>query len=154
MTSKPPTPVARSFLVCRDLAQDAFTRDYILIRPVIDLLVPQIPCMAQLHVYLQMTSGHGSYLPSLQLLDMNEQVLWSQSYTSPFQAQDPLRIVCVAIHNIGLSFSRPGRYDLMFLANEEEVARHPLWVTLHRPGGPPPGAPPGLPPGAPPPRLG
>jgi hypothetical protein len=128
MTPNPPLPFVKSLLVCREVVQDSASGDYVLVAPLCDVRTNQLPCTVQVGVYTEMTSGHGGYRPSLQLRDMEEQVVWAQDYAQPFEAK-PLRLTCVAFRRVVLSFPRLGKYDLVLLVNAEEVARHPLWVS-------------------------
>ena len=39
-------------------------------------------------VFAQLTSGHGSYQPSLELLDAEGQSVWREVWERPFEARD------------------------------------------------------------------
>jgi hypothetical protein len=68
------------------------------------------------------------------LRDDDLEVVWSWQWPEPLRHQDPLEPHHVILHGAVLEFPRPGRYDLLLLADGEEVARHGLQVR-QRPAG-------------------
>ena len=130
MDQNPPLPVVKTFLVCREMFQDAMSGEHILVGPLQELHVVQAPAVVHVGVYFEITCGHGNYRPTLQLRDLEEQVVWSQTYEQPFPAQDPLRVAAVAMFHVGMCIPRLGKYDLVLLVNKEEIARRPLWVSF------------------------
>jgi hypothetical protein len=138
MTPRPPVPVVKTFLLCRELFQDVLTKEYFLIGPTSDIRAPELPWVAHAGVYIELTSGHGSYRPSLQLRDLSDRIVWHQTFEQPFPAQDPLRVTALAFFRVGLCVPALGRYDLVFLLNDQEVARRPVMVGRPTPPSPPP----------------
>jgi hypothetical protein len=136
MEHKPLNPVVKSFLVCREIFQDARSQDHILIAPLASLCAHQFPCVVPVNLYAQLTSGHGVYHPALQLLDVEGRAVWGQTMEPPFEEKDPLSIRILTFLGIHLCVPRPGKYDLALLLNGEEAARHLLIARYPvRPGG-------------------
>lgn len=128
MEANPPVPVVKTLLVCRELFVDNSSKEVILVGPLLDLHVPQIPTVVHVSVFFELTSGHGDYVPTLQLRDLDEQVVWYHTYDQPFPAQDPLRIITVQVTRIGVCIPRYGKYDWVLLVNKQEIGRRPLLV--------------------------
>ena len=133
MTPNPPVPVVKAFLLCREMFQDVLTKEYVLVGPTSDVRAPQFPWVAHVGVYVELTSGHGSYRPTLQLRDVTDRVVWTQTFEQPFLAQNPLRVAALAFFHVGMCIPALGRYDLVFLVNDQEIARRPVMVSLPSP---------------------
>lgn len=118
------TPVVRALLLCREIHQDARSGEYILIGPRVDFLSHQYPCIATVSAFAQLTSTHGSYMPSLQLRDAEDQVIWREEMNLPLECHDPLRVWTIALHNMGMWVPRPGQYEVALLFNGEVAARN------------------------------
>jgi hypothetical protein len=54
--------------------------------------------------------------------------VWGWQWPQPIRHPDPVEPAHVVLHDATPEFPRPGRYDLVLLANGEEVARHGLEV--------------------------
>jgi hypothetical protein len=132
MQRKPPTPVVRSFLLVREIAQDVVTKEYHLIGPYIDIYCQQFPCVVQLNLLLELTSTHGAYAQTLQVRNLEDSPVWSREFERPLEAQDPLPVWMMDLRWHGATIPEPGKYDIVLLANGDEVARRPLHVH-HRP---------------------
>lgn len=128
MEPQPPLPVAQALLLCREIFEDMLSKDHLLIAPLRDIQFQHMPAIFQASVYLEVTSGHGDYRPSLQLRDLEDQVVWSFQCNQPFPMPDPLRSVVVTMNRINLCIPRPGKYDFVVLVNNREIARRPFWV--------------------------
>jgi hypothetical protein len=53
----------------------------------------------------------------------------------PLRHNDPLLPHRISLHDVVVAFPQPGRYDLVLMANGEDLAHHALEV----PAAPPPG---------------
>jgi hypothetical protein len=139
---KPPTPVVRNFLLCREIFQDASSQEYILVGPAVNLLSSQFPFVGTASFFAQVTSLRGSYHLALQLQSEEGDVIWTNKLDPPLQRQDPLQISSLAFLKMAVFIPKPGRYDLVLLANDEEAARYPILTGFPTPpvaGGPPAG---------------
>jgi hypothetical protein len=128
MTLKPPTPVSKSFIVCRQVFQDVVTQEYILLGPTHQIGSFTYPLVANLSIFARCTSVQGSYKLELQLQDLEGEVMWRQPFERPLESQDPIAVAILNIQNQGIYFPRPGKYDLVLLANGEEVVRDVFWA--------------------------
>jgi hypothetical protein len=119
---KPALPVAQTFLICRSIVQDKRTGEFVVIGPGLEFISPQFPTTAEVNVFVQVSSCHGSYRPELRLQDLDGQVVWSQALDPPFNVPDPLTIHTLTFH-MRMTIPQPCKYDVVLLANGEEVGR-------------------------------
>lgn len=136
MEAKPPTPVSKSFLVCRRVILDTYTNEHVLISPIHEVASLTYPVSVPVSVFAQWTSVHGLYQLEFRLQDLEGEVLWRQSIDKPLEVRDPLLVTNLTLHNIHLFFTRPGKYDLVMLANGAEVVRTVFYA--HLPAATPP----------------
>jgi hypothetical protein len=125
MDRRTPLPVTTTLLVCREVFEDKNSGDHALIAPRTDFLLPQFPFVVAAQVFVQLTDGHGSYQPSLELLDGEGTSVWREAWDRPFEAGDPLTTYTL-IFRVGMVFPRPGRFDLVFRLGGQEVGRRSL----------------------------
>lgn len=133
MERKPPTPICKSFTVCRQIILDQFTQEYILVGPTQQIVSHVYPMVANLSVYARCTSVQGSYHLELQLQDLESTVCWRQIMEPPWDLRDPLAIGQLNIQNLGVFFQKPGRYEFVLLMNGEEVFRDVFLALLPPP---------------------
>jgi hypothetical protein len=129
-----PVPEVKSFLICREVFQDVISGEYIVVGPLVNVVAPHFPWTAPLCFLAELTSSHGSYTPTLQLHDLEGNVVWGQELQPPLQAADPLKFHLVSFRQMGVRIPAPGKYDVVLLLNGREVARHVLLAALARPG--------------------
>jgi hypothetical protein len=122
MERKLALPAVQTSLICREIFQDKRTGEHILIGPGHEFVSPHFPATAELNVFVQVSSCHGSYRPELRLQDLEGRVAWSQALDPPFNAPDPLKIHTLTFH-MRLPIPQPCKYEVVLLANEEEVGR-------------------------------
>jgi hypothetical protein len=132
MTHKPPTPVVRSLLACREVANGP-NGEMILIAPLSVTSASRFPASLGVQVYAQITSMRGEYLPALQVRDGDDQVVWSLVMDHPMMVQDPLEVHHVPFRGYEAWLPRPGRYEVVLLMNDDEVARYPFTVGFRPP---------------------
>ncbi len=137
MERKPPTPACKSFTVCRQTFQDVFTKEYMLLAPTHQVVTMSFPTVLSVSIFARMTSVQGTYHLEVQLQDMEGEVIWRHRLEPPLTMNDPLAVGILNLQNLGIYFPRPGKYDLVLLANNEEVVRDVFWALLP---GPPPNA--------------
>jgi hypothetical protein len=121
-------PLAQAFVVCREIFEDCRSHDFMLIAPFSGLQAPAFPAATRLSIYAALTCGHGSYALTLQLRDGDDQPQWAWDCPKPIRLDNPLVQHQFTLYDVVLEFPRPGRYDLVLLANGSEVARHALHV--------------------------
>ena len=132
MEQKPPTPVAQTFLVCRETFQDVRTQQHILIGPGVEFVTQAYPWVAAAAVFVQVSSCHGLYRLEVRRQDLEGQVVWSQALDKPLEARDPLTTYTITI-NVRLPIPRADKYDVVLLANGEEVGRRAFRAHLSPP---------------------
>jgi hypothetical protein len=128
---KPPQPLAQSFLPCREILQDRLTGEYVLIGPFTGLKLPAFPAAVRLSLYIKLTGGHGTYRMTLQLRDQEGTAVAECPGAEPVHCADPLAPRQICWRDLVLQFPRPGRYDLILLANDEDLTHHALDVALN-----------------------
>jgi len=135
MERKPPTPTCKSFTVCRQTFQDVFTKEYMLLAPTHQIVTIAFPTVVNVSIFARMTSVQGTYQLEVQLQDLEGEVIWRHRLEPPLTMNDPLAVGILNLQNLGVYFPKPGKYDLVLLANNEEVVRDVFWALL--PGHPP-----------------
>jgi hypothetical protein len=130
-----PMPVVVSFVMCREMFQDQAADRLLLLDPGTDVIVPHFPYVVRRGFYLEFTSGHGDYRPRLELRDLQDNTVWSWSAPGTFAARGPLELGTVIFKNNDLCVPYPGRFEIVLLLDNVEVARRPLRVSLQ--GAPP-----------------
>jgi hypothetical protein len=128
MPGKLPTPRAQSFVVCEAIYEDRRTHKCILVAPFGGLSLSRFPTGFALSLYADLCGGHGSYALALELRDEELEVVWDWRWPEPIHHTNPLEPHHVILHGAVLEFPGPGRYDLVLLANGEEIAHHGLQV--------------------------
>ncbi len=130
MIRKPATPICKSFLVCRQIFQDEVTGEYILLGPTNQIVAAHYPVTADLSVFMHWTSAHGVYRVEMQLRDLEGNVVWTHRLGELYEASDPLKPTLIKLLHLDLVYPRPGKYDIVMLANDEEVVRDVFWAEL------------------------
>jgi len=123
-----PLPMAQAFVVCREIFEDCRSHDVILVAPFSGLTLPAYPGPLRLSVYAHLTGGHGVYQMALELRDGDDQVAWRWQAPVPLRYDEPLRSHRLVLYDAILHIPGPGRYDLVLLANGEDLAHHALEV--------------------------
>ncbi len=135
MERKPPTPACKSFTVCRHTFQDVFTKEYMLLAPTHQIVTLTFPTVVTVSIFARMTSVQGTYQLEIQLQDLEGEVIWRHRLEPPLTLNDPLAVGILNLQNLGIYFPKPGKYELVLLANNEEVVRDVFWALV--PGPPP-----------------
>ena len=122
MSPPPPTPVCRTFLVCKQIFRDDTTCEWTLVSPLDQIAAPEYPVRAYLSFFARWGNAHGSYRVEVRLRDPEGAVLWRHEMAQPLQASAPLRVVPLSLSRCRVRFPQPGRYEFVLLANGQEVA--------------------------------
>jgi hypothetical protein len=130
MERKPPAPLCKAFLACRQIIQDMASKEFVLLGPTHQFHAPVFPMIAGLSFFAQCTSMQGAYNLQLQLQDMEGNAHWQHAFEPPWECNDPLNVAYLSLQNLGIYFPHPGKYDIVLLANGEELARLPFWARL------------------------
>jgi hypothetical protein len=127
---KPPAPLCKAFLACRQIIQDMASKEFILLGPAHQFHAPVFPMIATLSFFCQCTSMQGAYNLELQLQDLDGATQWRHAFEPAWECNDPLNVIYLSFQNLGIYFPQPGKYDLVLLANTDEIARVPFWARL------------------------
>jgi hypothetical protein len=124
MRRKPPLPISKALVICRQIFQDQHTNEYLLLGPTHEVAVPHFPAAIDVSVFARWTAVNGAYRLEIQVQDLADgSLVCRQVLADPLEDHDPLRVVLLTLHHIRLEFPRPGKYDVIILANDEEVVR-------------------------------
>jgi hypothetical protein len=131
MEPRPPDPMCKALLVCRQVVKDAFTDEYILIGPTHQVTPLTYPAVVTLGIFAHWTSVQGTYKIELQLRDVEGRVVWQED-EPPLAGEDPLLAYAIAFAGRNFILPKPGTYDLVMLANGEEVGRNVLFANVYQ----------------------
>src|SRR5262245_9015643 len=120
---KAPTPLCKSFLVCRQIVQGPVVPDFSLIGLTRHLSADTFPAAQPLGIFARLTSGHGAYRVEVQLQDMEGEVVWQDGPPDAWAMEDPLQAYDLLLKNMSLFCPRPGAYDVVLLVDGTEIAR-------------------------------
>jgi hypothetical protein len=123
-----PLPLAQSFVICREILEDCRSHEFVLIGPLSALRATDFPVAVRWSIYANLTCGHGDYELALRLHDTEDRLLWEWLSPEPITLATPLEQHEFTLYDAILEFPEPGRYDLLLLANGEELSRHALHV--------------------------
>lgn len=126
--SHPPLPLVQAFLLCREVLYDARTKEFVIIGPTSQVPLTQFPANVRLSAFLQIIDGHGRYQLGMSLRDSHEEKVWSWQVQEPLKHPHPLLPHQVTFHDLVLTVPALGRYQLVLLANSEELAQQSLWM--------------------------
>ena len=133
MTTKPP-PRCKAILLCDQTIRDAATGRRSMIGIFDHLAFDQFPTHGPtFRVYLQLTDGIGRYQISVEVHDLQEDVLIIRSVPGTIEFRDRL-------HKLHLFFTVPplplphvGVYDVVVLADGQEIDRQIFLATIRSP---------------------
>jgi len=138
MEFTPPVPVCKCLLLCRRIITDAQTGELLLLGPTPEVHGVVFPMNVDLAVFARWTGVQGSYIVELQLQDLEGKVLWHHREETALENYDPLKVCNLTLHRMRIFFSRPGKFEIVMLANGVEVARDVFFAHMLSP---PPGRP-------------
>jgi hypothetical protein len=121
-----PCPLAQAFVVCRQIYEDARTGEFILIGPLNHLPMPRSPFTIRLSLYVHLSGGHGLYQMAVHLRDSSDVIPWRWDLPKPLDLPDPLQQLQLGLYDLAIEIPKPGRYDLLLLANGEQMAQQSM----------------------------
>ena len=137
MQPKPPPPVCKCFLVCRQLLLDHHSRDYVILAQGYQIHSFTFPAVVDMSVYARLSSVQGVYQLEVQLQDLEGKTLWQQDFGPLLRSDDPLQIGVLDLQHLQVVFPKPGKYELVLLANGEEIVRDVFLANLRTSSGVP-----------------
>jgi hypothetical protein len=129
----PPQPYVQAFVVCREIFEDHHSGDYLLFAPRSAFRLAEFPGSIKFAVYAHLTELHGKYRLELRLEDSQGEVHWAVRADPPVKHEDPLMPHRFAFRDLSIRVNAPGRYDLILVSEDIEIARHPLWLMEEEP---------------------
>jgi hypothetical protein len=126
--SQPPQPLVQAFVVCREMFESPRSGELVLVTPFSRITMPVFPAAASLSVYAHLTDARGRNDVSLKLEDAEGNEVWQWEGHARVEEADPLMPHRIALYDVLVGFSGPGRYDLVMTANSTDLAHHALWV--------------------------
>ena len=122
-----PPPTVQTFLVCSDILFDDRTQRPILVNPTHHVPVEHFPMQLRASIYMQLRGGHGRYALDLDLRNGKGNSVW-QYRPCEINCIDPIFPLTVDVHDLLFDIPEPGRYDLVALANGQEIGVQILWL--------------------------
>ena len=107
---------------------DPQTGEIAIIGPVSHVPITEFPAVIWLAVYAHVTGGHGTYPLAFILRAADGDTVWRKDAVSPLHHPDPLMPMQVTFNELRVSVQEPGRYDLVLLAGDDEIASQPLLI--------------------------
>jgi len=126
---RPPKPVCKALLVCRQISEDPIAGDQFLLGLIRWISAPAFPARLPLAIFSRWTCGHGDYQVEVQLQTTDGEVVWRDGPPEPWKMSDPLRMFDLSLR-LAVVFPSPGNFDFVILANGEEVDRHPFQAMM------------------------
>lgn len=118
----------QAFVVCREGRHDPRTDEFIITGPVSHVPITMFPAEIRLAAYAHVTGGHGAYSMRFELRAADGDAVWSWTPADPLIHPDPIKPQQLAFHELLVRVDRPGRFDMVFLAAGDEIARQPLLI--------------------------
>lgn len=122
MTRKPPLPICKAFLTCREVATDQKYGGTSILGLCSQHVHHHFPSGSNVGIFVRLTSAHGDYKLEVQLQTAQGDVVWKDGPETPYSLPDPLH-TCDFKFNVCIVFPKPAWYDLVLLVNGEELAR-------------------------------
>ncbi len=126
---KPPLPISKAFLICNRLSDDSKTGQTTLVGLPCVVVARFFPVAYPLAFFARWASAHGVYQVEVQLQHSEGEVLWRAGPPKPWLLTDPLRDFDLKLSLLPV-FPKPGSYDFVLLANDEEVSRQRFFARL------------------------
>lgn len=130
--TRPPLPLCKAFLVCRRILDDRQRDDTLLEGLPRALHAMYYPCGAMLGIFARCTSAHGDYRIEVQLHNHEGTVVWRDGPLEAWRLDNPLEMYDLKL-NLTVVFPCPGTYDIVLLANGDEVARQRFHAFIKQP---------------------
>jgi len=123
-----PLPIAQSFVLCRDIIENAKNGEFILIGPLNRLRVPETPSQVRMSIYAHLTNGHGKYRVGLELRNPAGEPTWNWVGPKQLDMPHPLHPHEITLYDAVMEFYETGRHDMVLMINDKEAMHHSLDV--------------------------
>jgi hypothetical protein len=129
MHHSPPLPLAQGFVPCQRIYEDRRTGEVLLAGPFNAILLESFPGGFRFSLTFFLVNGHGSYELDLELRGADGGTTWKGNWGRVVNCPDPLTQHREIVHDVVVVFPEPGQYDLVLLANGEDLTHYSLLVT-------------------------
>jgi hypothetical protein len=126
-----PAPICKSFLTCRQVTADAKYKDTCIIGLRSNYEHHRFPASVRVGIFARLASAHGRYHVEIQVQTLEGEVVWREGPPEPWDLDDPLFTYDLKF-NINLVFPAPAQYELVLLANGQELARERFQAKLRQ----------------------
>ncbi len=123
-------PVANAVLICDKVITEEGTKKKSLIGIFEKIGSTKFPCMHYfLAVYVKLTNAMGEYVFSLDLVDLQKDVVVNKAeITRTIAIHDPLATHELVFNLNGLKFDSPGKYEFRVMANSQIFGQKAFFV--------------------------
>jgi hypothetical protein len=129
MDRKPPPPVCKAFIVCRQIFDDPRIDDAVIVGLPRAFQQKNYPGASPLGFFVRLSSARGRYHIEVQLRNADGEVVWREGPGEELPMEDPVEMYDIKMNLVPV-FPKPGVYEFTLLANDEEVARQPFHAQL------------------------
>src|SRR5262245_34046692 len=133
MHRSPPLPLAQGFILCQRIYEDRRTGDALLAALFNAISLKSFPARFPFSLTFFLVNGHGRYELDLELRGAGGGTAWKGNWGRVVSCPDPLTPHREIVHDVAPAFPEPGQYDLVLVANGEDLARFSLLVTHGHP---------------------
>jgi len=127
--AKPPTPLCKTCVICRQFAEHPETKEPVLIGLPQGFMAPHYPAAYDLWLFARVASTHGDYRIQVQLQNVGGDVVWQGGPQEDWSMPNPMGTYDLKLQLLPV-FPCPSKYDLVLLANGDEVARQSFETQL------------------------
>ncbi len=122
MTRKPSPLVCAAFLICRKIVLDRQIQDVVLVGLPHVYFNHRFPCAATMGIFARRSSAQSDYQVEAKLQRPAGEIAWTGGLAEPWVMADPLDMYILKM-TFNLIFPYPGCYDVVLLANGDELER-------------------------------
>ena len=128
-TSAKPPPTCKAFLLCERAIVEAGTESVTLIGIINGVDVDEFPAsLPPITTYLHLVDGIGSYEIHMEMQDLNSGEVIASSLVAAIEFPERPGLIELIIPISFLPIEHAGVYDIVVLANEQEIERQKLTV--------------------------
>src|SRR5262249_43604088 len=112
MERKPPPPVCKAFIVCRQIVDHPQLNDSVIVGLGRAYQQKNYPGASPLGFFARLSSARGHYRIEVQLRNSDGEVVWREGPDAEFPMEDPLEMYDIKM-NLAPVFPKPGVYDFL-----------------------------------------
>jgi hypothetical protein len=125
-----PAPECKAILLCERVLRDEFTGLFSLINVFDNINSDSFPCtIGPYLLFLQITDGLGRYRIMVEIHDLHSDVIIAREDQPEIELPDKNAKWIGILSVPQFEIAQPGMYDVLVLANDQEINRQKLTVT-------------------------